>query len=40
MRLFTDPERDVTPLPQLTEAEAALAARVNEYLKKMGAVWK
>jgi len=33
-------ERYATPLPQLTEEVAALAARVDEHLKKMGAVWK
>ena len=33
-------ERYATPLPQLTEEVAALAARVDGYLKKMGAVWK
>ena len=32
-------ERYATPLPQLTEEVAALAARVDEHLKKMGAVW-
>ena len=29
-----------TPLPQLTDEVAALAARVDGHLKKMGAVWK
>ena len=33
-------ERYATPLPQLTHEVAALAARVDEHLKKMGAVWK
>lgn len=33
-------ERYVTPLPQLTGEVAALAARVDAHLKKMGAVWK
>lgn len=33
-------ERYATPLPQLTTELEALAARVNEHLKKMGAVWK
>lgn len=33
-------ERYATPLPKLTEEVEALAARVNEHLKKMGAVWK
>jgi len=33
-------ERYVTPLPQLTGEVASLAARVDEHLKKMGAVWK
>jgi type I restriction enzyme M protein len=32
-------ERYATPLPQLTNEVATLAARVNEHLKKMGAVW-
>ncbi len=32
-------ERYATPLPQLTEETEALAARVDEHLKKMGAVW-
>ncbi len=32
-------ERYATPLPQLTGEVAALAARVEEHLKKMGAVW-
>ena len=32
-------ERYATPLPQLTEDVEALAALVNEHLKKMGAVW-
>jgi type I restriction enzyme M protein len=33
-------ERYATPLPQITSEVAALAARVDEHLKKMGAVWK
>jgi len=33
-------ERYATPLPQLTDEVAALAAKVDEHLKKMGAVWK
>ena len=33
-------ERYATPLPQLTGEVAMLAARVDEHLKKMGAVWK
>lgn len=33
-------ERYATPLPQLTDEVAALAARVDEHLKKMGAKWK
>jgi len=33
-------ERYATPLPQLTGEVATLAARVDEHLKKMGAVWK
>jgi type I restriction enzyme M protein len=33
-------ERYATPLPQLTDEVAALASRVEEHLKKMGAVWK
>ena len=32
-------ERYATPLPRLTEEVQALAARVDEHLKKMGAVW-
>ena len=32
-------ERYATPLPKLTEEVATLAARVDEHLKKMGAVW-
>jgi type I restriction enzyme M protein len=32
-------ERYATPLPQLTEEVQALSARVDEQLKKMGAVW-
>jgi type I restriction enzyme M protein len=33
-------ERYATPLPQLTDEVAALAAKVDGHLKKMGAVWK
>lgn len=33
-------ERYATPLPKLTDEVATLAARVDEHLKKMGAVWK
>jgi type I restriction enzyme M protein len=33
-------ERYATPLPQLTEEVATLAARVEEHLAKMGASWK
>jgi type I restriction enzyme M protein len=33
-------ERYATPLPQLTDEVAALSNRVDEHLKKMGAVWK
>jgi type I restriction enzyme M protein len=33
-------ERYATPLPQLTEEVAALAAKVDQHLQKMGAVWK
>ncbi|MGH7872184.1 MAG: N-6 DNA methylase, partial [Candidatus Binatia bacterium] len=33
-------ERYATPTPQLTGEVATLAARVDEHLKKMGAVWK
>lgn len=32
-------ERYATPLPKLTGEVATLAARVEEHLKKMGAVW-
>ena len=32
-------ERYATPLPKLTEEVEGLAARVEEHLKKMGAVW-
>lgn len=28
------------PLPALTTSVEALAAKVNQHLKKMGAVWK
>ena len=33
-------ERYATPLPQLTDEVVTLASRVDEHLKKMGAVWK
>jgi type I restriction enzyme M protein len=33
-------ERYATPLPQLTDEVATLAALVEEHLKRMGAVWK
>ena len=33
-------ERYATPLPQLTDEVATLAARVDQHLKNMGAVWK
>ena len=33
-------DRYAVPLPQLTGQVATLAARVDEHLKKMGAVWK
>ncbi|MGA7800713.1 MAG: N-6 DNA methylase [Gammaproteobacteria bacterium] len=33
-------ERYATPLPQLTERVADLSARVDEHLKRMGAVWQ
>ena len=33
-------ERYATPLPQLTDEVAALAARVDGHLKMMGAIWK
>jgi len=33
-------ERYATPLPRLTDEVAALAARVDGHLKKMGVVWK
>ena len=33
-------ERYATPLPKLTEEVETLAARVDEHLKRMGAVWK
>ena len=33
-------ERYATPLPRLTEEVETLAARVDEHLKKMGALWK
>jgi type I restriction enzyme M protein len=32
--------RYATPLPDLTKKVEALAARVEEHLKKMGAIWK
>lgn len=33
-------ERYATPLPQLTDEVASLSSRVEEHLKKMGAVWQ
>ena len=33
-------ERYATPLPNLTEEVETLAARVEEHLTKMGAIWK
>jgi type I restriction enzyme M protein len=33
-------ERYATPLPQLTGQVAALAARVDAHLNKMGAKWQ
>jgi type I restriction enzyme M protein len=33
-------ERYATPLPQLTDEVATLSSRVEEHLKRMGAVWK
>ena len=33
-------ERYATPLPQLTDDVATLAARVGDHLKSMGATWK
>jgi type I restriction enzyme M protein len=33
-------ERYANPLPQLTDEVTTLASRVDEHLKKMGAVWK
>jgi type I restriction enzyme M protein len=33
-------ERYATPLPKLTDEVAALASRVDQHLKRMGAVWK
>ena len=33
-------ERYATPLPQLTGDVAALAAKVDQHLQKMGVVWK
>jgi hypothetical protein len=33
-------ERYATPLPQLIDEVATLAARVDGHLKRMGAVWK
>jgi len=32
-------DRYATPLPRLTQEVEALAARVDEHLRKMGAVW-
>jgi type I restriction enzyme M protein len=33
-------ERYAIPLPTLTDEVAGLAAKVDQHLKKMGAVWK
>jgi len=33
-------DRYASPLPQLTDEVATLAARVDEHLKKRGAAWK
>lgn len=33
-------ERYATPLPKITDEVAALAARDEEYLKRMGTPWK
>jgi type I restriction enzyme M protein len=33
-------ERYATPLPKLTDEVADLAAKVDQHLQKMGAVWK
>jgi type I restriction enzyme M protein len=33
-------ERYATPLPQVTGEVAMLSARVDEHLRKMGAVWQ
>jgi type I restriction enzyme M protein len=33
-------ERYATPLPQIIDEAAAVAARVDRHLKKMGAIWK
>jgi type I restriction enzyme M protein len=33
-------DRYATPLPRLTDEVAELAARVDEHLQKMGALWK
>jgi type I restriction enzyme M protein len=33
-------ERYATPLPQVTDEVTTLGARVDEHLKKMGAIWK
>ena len=33
-------ERYTSPMPKLTEEVDTLSARVDEHLKKMGAVWK
>jgi len=38
-RIWQLAERYAAPLPQLTEDVKTLAARVDEHLKKMGAVW-
>jgi len=39
-RILQLAERYATPLPRLTDEVEAHAARVEEHLKKMGAVWK
>jgi hypothetical protein len=38
-RTLPNAERYAVPLPKLTDDVATLAARVDEHLKKMGAVW-
>ncbi|MCM3900756.1 MAG: hypothetical protein ND866_03550 [Pyrinomonadaceae bacterium] len=39
VKLTIPSQRYATPLPQLTGEVTALAAQVDEHLKKMGAVW-